>query len=139
MTSATITLAILLSACAMGGDAKALAARLDQDRVLARQEGVVSWYGYEHLGRKTANGERFDPHKMTAAHRKLPFGTIVRVTRLDNGRAVVVRINDRGPFKRGRIIDVSREAAKQLDLIDRGLAQCKVEVLEYPDRATAAR
>src|SRR5690606_7267624 len=74
--------------------------------------GTASWYGSKHHGRKTASGERFNQHALTAAHRKLPFGSRVKVTNLANQRAVVVRINDRGPFSRGRLIDVSRKAAE---------------------------
>ena len=94
-----------------------------------RQEvGVASYYGREHQGRRTASGEVFDMGKMTAAHRTLPFGTLVRVTNLDNGRQAVVRINDRGPFERGRIIDVSRAAAHELGFLGRGIAHVRVEV-----------
>jgi len=76
--------------------------------------GVASWYGQEFAGRTTANGEIFDPLLLTAAHRTLPFGTRVRVTNLANGRRVVVRINDRGPFKKGRVIDLTPAAARVL-------------------------
>src|SRR5262245_21201889 len=77
------------------------------------QTGVASWYGGRWAYRKTACGERYNPNSMTAAHRKLPFGTMVRVTNLNNGRSCVVRINNRGPFVRGRVIDLSVAAAKQ--------------------------
>jgi rare lipoprotein A len=80
--------------------------------------GVASWYGPGFAGRKTANGERFDPGQMTAAHRTLPFGSKVRVTR--NGKSVVVRINDRGPFHGGRVIDLSQAAAAELGLVRAG-------------------
>jgi rare lipoprotein A len=75
----------------------------------------------------TASGERFHASRMTAAHRRLPFGSMVRVTNLRNGRAVVVRINDRGPFKRGRIIDVSKAAAKELGMLNAGVVKVRVE------------
>jgi rare lipoprotein A len=88
--------------------------------------GLVSYYSY---GGQTASGEQFDPEKLTAAHRTLPFGTRLQVTNLDSGRSVVVRINDRGPFIRGRVVDVSREAARELDLLESGVAKVKVEVL----------
>lgn len=88
--------------------------------------GLVSYYSY---GGQTASGEQFDPEKMTAAHRTLPFGTRLQVTNLDSGRSVVVRVNDRGPFIRGRVVDVSYEAAKKLELLDSGVAKVKVEVL----------
>jgi len=87
----------------------------------------ASYYGSEYHGRITASGERFDMNAMTAAHRSLPFGTRVRVTNLDNGRSAVVRINDRGPFVRGRVIDLSHAAAKKIGLT--GLAPVRVEVL----------
>ncbi len=95
----------------------------------AGQTGLASWYGKPFHGRQTASGERYDMNKMTAAHRKLPFGTRVRVTNLDNGRSVVVTINDRGPFKRGRIIDVSRRAAGELGFLKQGLTRVRVETL----------
>ncbi|MEA5572013.1 septal ring lytic transglycosylase RlpA family protein [Calothrix sp. UHCC 0171] len=91
--------------------------------------GIASFYGYDGSGNKTATGERFNPEGMTAAHRHLPFGTRVRVTNIRNGRSVIVRINDRGPFIRGRIIDLSYGAARVIGMIGRGLAPVKVEVL----------
>ncbi|HSN98312.1 MAG TPA: type VI secretion system tip protein TssI/VgrG, partial [Candidatus Nanopelagicales bacterium] len=93
------------------------------------QTGPASWYGPGFHGRATASGERFDQNALTAAHPSLPFGTRVRVTRVDNGRSVVVRINDRGPFTGGRIIDLSRAAGDQIGLINDGVAQVRVEVL----------
>lgn len=92
-------------------------------------QGIASFYGRGFAGRPTATGERFNPEAMTAAHRSLPFGTRVRVTNTRNGRSVVVRINDRGPFIRGRIIDVSTGAARNLGMIKSGLAPVKVEVI----------
>ncbi|NNE23600.1 MAG: septal ring lytic transglycosylase RlpA family protein [Rhizobiales bacterium] len=88
--------------------------------------GKASWY---KMGTRTANGERFNPNGLTAAHRTLKFGTKVRVTNLRNGKSVVVRINDRGPFIRSRIIDVSMGAARQIGLTRMGVAKVKVEVL----------
>lgn len=81
------------------------------------------------MGKKTASGEIFDPEKMTAAHRRLPMGTIVKVMNLKNGRETVVRINDRGPYIPGRIIDLSRAAARQMDMIKRGLAPVRMEII----------
>jgi rare lipoprotein A len=92
--------------------------------------GIASYYGKEFHGRKTANGETFDMNAMTAAHRTLPFGTTVRVTNLANDKIVTVRINDRGPFIKGRIIDLSYGAAKSIDLLSIG--QVRLEVLKYP-------
>ncbi|MEB3282651.1 MAG: septal ring lytic transglycosylase RlpA family protein, partial [Lyngbya sp.] len=99
-------------------------------RVLDAVEGWASWYGPGFHGRLTANGERFNQYEMTAAHRSLPFGTTVRVTNTNNGRSVVVRINDRGPFSGGRIIDLSVAAAEAIGMISSGVAPVKVEVLE---------
>jgi len=93
------------------------------------QVGTASWYGPWHHGRRTANGERFDMHAMTAAHRELPLGTRVLVTNLENQRAVQVRINDRGPYIRGRILDLSAAAARALGMRERGLATVRIETL----------
>ncbi|HEX7233009.1 MAG TPA: septal ring lytic transglycosylase RlpA family protein [Candidatus Binatia bacterium] len=91
------------------------------------EAGIASWYGARHHGRRTASGERFDQKKLTAAHPTLPWGSIVRVTSLANGKSVDVRINDRGPFVKGRIIDLSRAAARALGMA--GLMQVQLEVL----------
>ena len=93
------------------------------------QRGKASWYGKPFHGRLTASGERFDMHAPTAAHKSLPFGTRVRVTNLDNGKHTVVRINDRGPFVKGRIIDLSYGAAKQIQMLQMGVARVKLEIL----------
>ena len=91
--------------------------------------GQASWYGGKHHGGPTASGERFNKNALTAAHKTLPMGTRVRVTNLRNGRSVVVRINDRGPYSKGRVIDLSEAAAKQLDMIDAGVVPVKLERL----------
>ncbi len=96
------------------------------------ETGMASWYGPGFAGRPTASGERFVPSQRTAAHRTLPFGTVVRVTRLDSGRKVVVRINDRGPFVEGRIIDLSRGAARRLSMLRDGVVEVRIEVKRYP-------
>jgi len=93
------------------------------------QRGLASWYGGGHHGGPTASGERFNKNALTAAHRTLPMNTRVRVTNQRNGRSVVVRINDRGPYGRA-VIDVSEAAAKQLDMIDAGVVPVRIEVLE---------
>jgi rare lipoprotein A len=93
------------------------------------QHGIASWYGSEQDGHATASGEHFDRHAFTAASRHLPFNTIVRVTNETNGRSVQVRINDRGPWKRGRILDLSEAAADTLDMKKSGTAKVKVEVI----------
>jgi rare lipoprotein A len=94
------------------------------------QTGQGSWYGDAHHGRKTASGEVYDKNKLTGAHRTLPFGTRVRVTNMDTGRSVVVRINDRGPFADGRIIDVSEAAAREIGILGTGLARVRIEILD---------
>ena len=93
------------------------------------QSGRVSWYGPGFQGRRTANGEIFDTNEMTMAHRSLAFGSRVRVTNLENGRAVVVRVNDRGPYVRGRVADLSGAAAKRLDFVDDGVVRARIELL----------
>lgn len=97
------------------------------------ETGVASWYGPEFGSRKTANGERFDPNGLTAAHRTLPMPVNVRVTNLDNGKSLVVRVNDRGPFSRGRIIDVSARAAQLLGFYGQGTAKVRVTYLARAD------
>jgi len=92
-------------------------------------DGVASYYGAELAGNRTASGERFNPRAMTAAHRTLPLGTKLRVTNKANGRSVVVRINDRGPFHKGRLIDVSFAAAKEVGMIGTGKAPVRLEML----------
>jgi len=124
---AVALLAAFASGCATGGGR---AARQERPPVVvAADVGMASWYGREHHGRRTASGERFDMNALTAAHRTLPFGTRVRVTNLDNGRAVEVHINDRGPFRRGRILDVSKAAAAELRMIGPGTARVRIEVV----------
>ena len=97
--------------------------------VRSTQYGIASWYGGYFHGRRTANGERYNQNAMTAAHKHLPFGTRVRVVNLANGRSTIVRINDRGPFIRGRIIDLSSAAAGEIGLRSRGIGRVRVEVL----------
>jgi rare lipoprotein A len=93
-------------------------------------EGVASYYADEFNGRPTANGETYDMNSLTAAHRSLPFNTKVRVVNLENGKSAVVRINDRGPFKDNRVIDVSLAAAKELGLLMPGTANVRLEILQ---------
>ncbi|HYF03301.1 MAG TPA: septal ring lytic transglycosylase RlpA family protein [Patescibacteria group bacterium] len=92
--------------------------------------GLASYYGDKFHGRTTANGEIFDQQQLTAAHRSFPFGTIVKVTNIKNNQSVVVRVNDRGPFVDGRIIDLSRQAAEKIDMIRAGVAEVEIEVLQ---------
>jgi rare lipoprotein A len=103
-----------------------------------RETGIASWYGEDFHGRKTANGEVYDMHAMTAAHRTLPFNIRVRVTNLDNGKKTEVRVNDRGPFVPGRIIDLSRSGAKELGMLGPGTARVLIEATGfYPGAAQA--
>lgn len=91
--------------------------------------GMASWYGKKYHGRPTASGEIFDMYRLTAAHKKLPLGTRVRVTNLKNRKRVVVKINDRGPFVRGRIIDLSYGAAKKIGMIEYGTVKVRIEIV----------
>ncbi|HEY5649085.1 MAG TPA: septal ring lytic transglycosylase RlpA family protein [Nitrospiria bacterium] len=100
-----------------------------------REPGVASWYGKPFHGRKTASGEVYNMHKLTAAHRLMPLGTIVRVTHRKNGRSVKVKVNDRGPFIRGRNLDLSYGAAKRLDMVKTGTAPVMIEVLRPPENS----
>jgi rare lipoprotein A len=97
------------------------------------QYGEASWYGKQFHGRRTANGEIYDMYKVSAAHRTLPLGSVVRVTRRDNGKSLKVRINDRGPFIRGRIIDLSYGAARAVDMVVDGVAPVRVELISLGD------
>lgn len=112
----------LLSGCSMH--------RYDKPRVGTSQRGVASWYGEPFHGRKTASGEIYDMHGMTAAHRELPLGTIVQVKNLDNGREARLRVNDRGPFVKGRVLDVSYAGAQQLGMVGPGTARIELRVVQ---------
>jgi len=91
--------------------------------------GIASWYGPGFAGEKTANGERYKPSGLTAAHKTLPFGTCVKVTNLANNESVIVRINDRGPYVRGRLIDLSQGAAKKISMLHHGTTKVKIETI----------
>lgn len=91
--------------------------------------GLASWYGEFHHGRQTASGEVFDMTQLTAAHRTLPLGTRLRVINLENGRIVRVRVNDRGPYVAGRVLDLSHEAARRLDMVERGVVTVRLDVV----------
>lgn len=103
------------------------------------QQGKASWYGPGFAGKPTASGVPFRPSRRTAAHRTLPFGTVVRVTRTDTGEHVRVVINDRGPYAKGRVIDLSKKAAKKLDMLDAGVAPVKIEVVGCRRRYEACK
>ncbi len=100
--------------------------------VFTLEQGLASWYGGKFQGRLTSSGEVFDTNRMTAAHKSLPFGTMVKVVNLDNSKSTVVRVNDRGPFVAGRIIDLSRAAAEELDMVGTGTARVEIEVVAFP-------
>jgi rare lipoprotein A len=103
------------------------------------EEGLASWYGHPYHGRTTASGETYDMHSMTAAHRTLPFGTVIRVTRRDTGSECSVVINDRGPFVAGRIVDLSRAAAEALDAIGPGVVPVRLHVERPGDGMVGGR
>lgn len=101
------------------------------------QVGLASWYGLEEHNNYAASGERFSKYDYTAAHKTLPLGSVVRVTNLDNGRDVVVKVNDRGPFVGDRIIDLSHAPAQSIDMIQKGVVRVKVEVVSTPSSKTS--
>jgi rare lipoprotein A len=101
-------------------------------RIGETENGIASWYGIPYDGRRSANGEIYDMEKLTAAHRTLPFDTWVEVTNLANKKHVDVRITDRGPFVRGRIIDLSMAAAREIDMVQVGIVQVRIKVIKKP-------
>jgi rare lipoprotein A (peptidoglycan hydrolase) len=137
---AALITAVIVSGCASSprftrersGGSNAHGASGDS-KSLKTMEGIASYYADDFNGKKTANGETYNMYKMTAAHRSLPFNTKVKVTNLDNKRSIIVRINDRGPFKLERIIDLSMAAATQLGMKGTGTANVKLEVIEWGD------
>ena len=133
--SAASGLAVLVAALL----AASACATLPRSSGKAEEVGIASWYGGEFQGRPTASGEIFETNDMTAAHRTLPFGTHVMVTNLQNDRSVVVRINDRGPFVQGRIIDLSYAAARVLGIVGPGKARVRLEILGGYEASPAGR
>lgn len=133
-------LAVLTMGCAAPaegmGEAAAAPPAVRAEPIGAAQVGTASFYARHFTGRRMANGQRFDPGSDTVAHRTLPFGTVVRVTNLDNGRTATARVQDRGPWIRGRILDVSPRIARELDMLRAGLA--RVEVVPMVEVAEAA-
>lgn len=138
--AAAAGLALLAAACAHGpvrapeleGEAPTRAAgaapaRADAPARPGVEIGLASYYSRRHHGHRTASGARFDMHALTCAHRTAPFGTRLRVTELETGRSVVVTVTDRGPFKHGRVVDVSRAAARKLGMLERGVVRVRVE------------
>ena len=134
----------ILSACAHQGRVPSPASPADPTSPDSDEmEGIASWYGQVHHGRRVASGEIYNMHRLTAAHRTLPFDTIVLVHNKRNGRGVTVRINDRGPFVKGRIIDLSYAAAKALDMLVPGTAPVRLKVVhsnaQYPEQEFAVQ
>lgn len=121
-----------LTGCAKHTSSKAPAQPPKPARIGSTQKGEASWYGDPYHGRRAASGEVYDMEQLTAAHRTLPFQTWVEVTNLKNGRKVRVRINDRGPFVNGRIIDLSRAAAREIDMVRMGIAPVQLRVIKPP-------
>lgn len=139
-----LTTAILLPGCQSDTDQASLNAPDSSVQPVAmaparpdpgkQQVGKASWYGSRHHGRKTASGEIFDANDMTAAHRTLPLGSRVAVTNMENGKTVEVTVNDRGPYGKGRVIDLSRAAAEALDIKHDGVATVRVEPLQEAEK-----
>ena len=129
--------ALLVTGCARRTTAR-VPAPAAPARIGSTETGVASWYGIPYHGRRAASGEIFDMEQLTAAHRTLPFETWVEVTNLTNGKRIDVRINDRGPFVDGRIIDLSQAAAREIDMLRAGIARVRLRVIPPPGRARSA-
>jgi rare lipoprotein A len=127
MRLAVLMLLLGLAACAAPPPPPPPAPPPAPEQATFSQVGIASWYGRDHQGKPTANGEKFDMNAMTAAHRSVPFDTVLRVTNLGTGKTVKVRINDRGPYGGGRIIDLSARAARELQIVDDGTAEVRIE------------
>lgn len=123
-------ISLILSSCGTTGRVSQPETYPDAGKGEVIEEGVASWYGPKFHGNLTANGEKYDMYGLTAAHRTLPFNTVLRVENQDNGKSVVVRINDRGPFAKNRIIDLSKKAAQEIDMIGNGTAPVHLVLLK---------
>ncbi|MFP4391531.1 MAG: septal ring lytic transglycosylase RlpA family protein [Desulfohalobiaceae bacterium] len=137
--SALLLICSLLQACTPAGLQQGTKRAEQQESDLQRfanhhEEGVASWYGPKFHGRATASGEIYNMYELSAAHKLLPLGSKVRVTHLEKGTSITVRINDRGPFVKDRILDLSYAAAKKLDMLGSGTAKVRVEVLDLPHK-----
>jgi rare lipoprotein A len=133
-----LTFVVWLAGCAGGPDRMTDRVPLYAGYPLGyTQQGMASWYGPGFHGKRTANGERYDMHQMTAAHRTLPIGSVARVRSVDSDRSVTVRINDRGPFAKDRIVDVSYAAAQHLGMLGPGTLEVELQVIGYQGRAGA--
>jgi rare lipoprotein A len=129
----TLATALLIGVLLLSGCAKKKRAHVPPaPRIGDTESGIASWYGHPYHGRRAANGEIYDMEKMTAAHRTLPFGTWVDVQNMSNSRHVAVRITDRGPFIDGRIIDLSRAAARDIEMIGPGIAKVRITIMSPP-------
>jgi len=132
-----LSLIILLGGCSVSPRFRSQPASVeniplpDGVKVLSTEIGIASYYGEKYHGRRTASGEIFDMYKLSAAHKEHPLGTIARITNLNNGKWIVLKINDRGPFIKGRIIDLSYGAAEKLGFVREGLTEVKIEVLKW--------
>ena len=126
------SLLALLCVCSCGKKHAPSAGAMTRVKLGYQQRGIASWYGDPYHGRRTASGETYDMEQFTAAHPRLPFGVTTRVQNLSNGKSVDVRINDRGPFVHGRIIDLSRAAARQIDLLGPGVTRVRIKVIAAP-------
>ena len=124
-----LPLALLLQGCALVRGSPAPVPVTEAVSPGWIETGIASWYGHPYHGRTTASGEVYDMDEMTCAHRTLPFGTRLRVENLENGRSTTLRVNDRGPFVDGRILDVSRKGARELGMIGSGTARVRITVL----------
>lgn len=131
--SSTVITLVVLAACATPRAGKPPEAATSPPRIGWEETGQASWYGHPYHGRRTASGEIYDMRQLTAAHRTLPLGTRALITHLGNGRTVEVRINDRGPFVWGRIVDLSRAAAERLGGLGAGLFPVRLRILGLPD------
>jgi rare lipoprotein A len=139
LTSTRFSTLVLIACLALAGCGHKRRARVPAPvRPGHTETGIASWYGNPYHGRPAANGEIYDMDKMTAAHRTLPFNTWVRVYDLDNRKTTEVRITDRGPFINGRIIDLSRAAARELEMVGPGIARVRIEVIRAPETAEPA-
>ena len=130
-----MTLCVVLASASLFLTSCRSAGTRDHVRIGWTERGEASWYGNPFHGQRTASGERYDMYLMTAAHRELPIGTVVEVRNLQNDRRVQVRINDRGPFVRGRILDLSYGAATELDMVRTGTAEIELRVIEMGQQA----
>lgn len=135
--SLLVVFAIVASACGNTGAALGPSAGLNKGERI--QRGIASWYGPGFHGKKTANGETYDMHALTAAHKTLPFNTVVRVVNTRNGQSINVRINDRGPYVGDRIIDLSKKAAEEIDMLGSGTAEVKLFLVKPGDAPVRIR